>query len=71
MDVTGWRWLRQHVELLPIAPIQKSRHFEALVSQTTAANQQQNKSIIDDGVAQMYGLTAQEMAFIRAKTGDF
>ena len=71
MDVTGWRWLRQHVELLPIAPLQSSRDFESLVSQTSSENQQQNKKRLDDCVAKMYGLTTAEMEFIRAKTGNF
>ena len=34
MDLTGWRWLRQHVEILPVAPLQDNRDLESLVAST-------------------------------------
>lgn len=71
MDATGWRWLRQHVELLPIAPIPCSRELEALVGETNAGNQAQNKAELDRLVADLYGLSDSELAYIRTKTGDF
>ena len=71
MDVTGWRWLRQHVELLPIAPITSDRTLEALSNSTTAQNQAANKRHLDDIVGKAYGLTEDEMDFIRIKTDPF
>ena len=71
MDVTGWRWLRQHVELLPIAPLMPDRSLESLSALTTARNQVANKRRLDDLVGKAYGLTKDEMDYIRIKTGPF
>lgn len=71
MDVTGWRWLRQHVELLPIAPLAQSQEFEVLVTETNATNQSRNKAALDNFVAKMYNLSTVEINYIREKTGNF
>ena len=71
MDVTGWRWLRQHVELLPIAPLCPGRELEKLVVSTTSRTQASNKVRLDDLVANAYDLSTDEMNYIRKKTGDF
>ncbi len=71
MDVTGWRWLRQHVELLPIAPLCSDHELEELSAATTAKNQTINKAKLDDLVADVYGLSSTEMNYIRRKTGEF
>jgi site-specific DNA-methyltransferase (adenine-specific) len=71
MDMTGWRWLRQHVEMLPIAPLQTDNDFEAFVKATTSENQQSHKRKLDECVAKMYDLTSSELSFVREKTGDF
>ena len=71
MDLTGWRWLRQHVENLPVAPLQDNRALETLVASTNYKNQRQNKQRLDEIVAKIYGLTEDELAYIRTKTGSF
>jgi hypothetical protein len=72
LDVTGWRWLRQFVEQLPIPIPQCTNDFYDLPELVNKVYEQKKRKIntlrieasIDEIVYQLYGLTQDEQEFI-------
>lgn len=67
LDKTGWRWLRQFVELLPI-PIVKDFNQSVIDNVSREINKTQSESSqkeIEDFVNDAYSFTSEEIDFIR------
>ena len=68
LDETGWRWLRQYVELLPIPKLDENKlqiiipKIEDELSVTTSLGQ----SAINEFVNSIYGFTEDEIIFLNS-----
>jgi hypothetical protein len=65
-DDNGWRWLRQFVEVIPIPIILSDRCSDliTIVEKTDRQNQQEHSKAINKIVAEIYGLSKEEMDYI-------
>ena len=71
LDETGWRWLRQFVEILPIPQINSANAIREVVAKITLENQKEMSEEINKHVASLYGLTPEEIDFISEQLGTF
>ena len=72
-DDNGWRWLRQFVETIPI-PINKStKSFELIdiVNGVNKHNQKKCSPQINNLVAEIYGLTENELSYINRQLNKY
>ena len=72
-DDNGWRWLRQFVETIPI-PINKStKSFELIdiVNGVNKHNQKKCSPKINNLVAEIYGLTENELSYINRQLNKY
>lgn len=66
-DDTGWRWLRQFVELLPIPIIERAKNLNLItvvnreLLMRTTTGQQQVEELVND----CFGLTALERNYLQ------
>ncbi|WKL45661.1 TaqI-like C-terminal specificity domain-containing protein [Flavobacterium sp. ZE23DGlu08] len=66
LDETGWRWLRQYVELLPIPKLDgyKSKIISSEINNELTATSLLGQSKINEFVNNIYGFTEQEIMFL-------
>ena len=69
LDETGWRWLKQFVEILPMAFVNNGSELEVLVDEMIALNKdgpsiENQEDRANAIIYDIYGLTEEEIAFI-------
>ena len=67
LDETGWRWLRQHVELLPIPLLSsdKQQMFIEAVRQELGKITKKGKDAIECLITETFDFTREEEAFLK------
>ena len=71
LDTTGWRWLRQFVELLRIPPFVEKDRIIDLMKSMTAINKNDVSVEINSLIARIYGFTTKEEEYIYKQLGKF
>ena len=66
LDETGWRWLRQYVENLPIPllKIEKQSMFDSFVKREFQIKTKEGQEEIDSFVNEIFGFTKEEITFL-------
>ena len=67
LDQTGWRWLRQYVENLPIPllTLEKQNKISPVVEKELATKTRPGQEEIDSFVYEIYGFTTEEIKFLK------